>query len=82
MNGRFRAALELGLSCLAVIGCALSWLQAHTVVLVAPIADGQPETRSVVYDPQLLLLALVLAMTAGVLMVLGIARRRRLPTSS
>ncbi|MBY0442468.1 MAG: hypothetical protein K2Q25_10095 [Mycobacteriaceae bacterium] len=74
MTGRFRAAGELGLSCIAVIGCVLSWLQARTVVVVAPIAAGQPETLSAVYDPQLLLLSLVLAMTAGVLMVLGAAR--------
>lgn len=44
---------------------------------VAPIADGQPFTKSVVYDPQLLLLTLLLLTSAGVLAVVGIARRRR-----
>jgi hypothetical protein len=47
-------------------------------VSVAPIADGQPSTTSVIYDPQLLLLTLVLLTTAGVLAVVGGARLRRL----
>jgi hypothetical protein len=37
---------------------------------------------SLVYDPQLLLLTLVLLTTAGVLAVVGIARLRRARTSS
>jgi hypothetical protein len=41
---------------------------------VAPILDGQPPTTSLVYDPQLLLLAMLLAMIAGVLAVVGTAR--------
>lgn len=77
MTGRFRAAVELGLSGIAVVGSALSWIQARTLVVVAPIADGQPTTLSAVYDPQLLLLSLVSAMAAGVLMVLGATRLRR-----
>ncbi len=44
---------------------------------VAPIADGQPSTTSLVYDPQLLLLTLVLVTIAGVLAVVGLARLRR-----
>ena len=45
----------------------------HRVVDVAPIADGQPATTSVVYHAPMLLLTLGLATAAGVLLVLGIA---------
>ena len=40
---------------------------------VAPVVDGQPVTTSVVYDPSLLLLTLLLATAAGMLMVVGCA---------
>lgn len=52
-------------------------MRSHHSVAVAPIADGQPFTTSVVYDPQLLLLTLVLLTSAGVLAVVGITRLRR-----
>lgn len=55
----------------------MSWSHARDTVVVPPIADGQPDTVSVVYDPQLLLLTLVLATVAGVLTVVGTARLRR-----
>lgn len=71
---RFRAFVELALACAAVVGCALSWSGVRSSVPVAPVAAGQPVTTSVVYDPQLLLLALLLATAAGVLAVLGVAR--------
>ena len=77
MVRRGRAIAELVLACAAVVGCALSWSHARDTVVVPPIADGQPNTMSVVYDPQLLLLTLVLATVAGVLAVVGTARLRR-----
>jgi hypothetical protein len=71
---RFRAVVELALACLAVVGCAISWSAVRSTVVVAPVADGQPVTTSVVYDPQLLLLTLLLATAAGMLAVVGVAR--------
>ncbi|OBF67762.1 hypothetical protein A5753_03285 [Mycobacterium sp. 852002-51971_SCH5477799-a] len=77
MSPRNRAILELGLACVALICSALSWLHSHHTVTVAPIANGQPSTTSLTYDPQLLLLTLVLLTSAGVLAVVGYARLRR-----
>jgi hypothetical protein len=53
-------------------------------VEVAPVANGQPVTTAVVYDPSLLLLTLLLATAAGMLLVVGIARLRRVgqPTTA
>lgn len=75
---RFRAVIELVLACAAALGCAASWSAVRSTVPVAPVADGQPVTTSVVYDPQLLLLTLLLATAAGILAVVGVARLRRL----
>jgi NO-binding membrane sensor protein with MHYT domain len=75
--GRFRGLIELALACAALVGAGLSWSHAREMVGVAPIADGQPATTSLVYHPQLLLLTLVLATIAGVLAVVGAARLRR-----
>jgi hypothetical protein len=77
--GRYRALVELVLACAALAGAGVSWSHAHHTVGVAPIADGQPFTTSLVYDPRLLLLTLVLVTTAGVLAVVGIAGLRREP---
>ena len=74
---RFRALIELALACAAVVGCAASWSGVRSTVAVAPVADGQPVTTSMVYDPQLLLLTLLLATAAGMLAVVGVARLRR-----
>lgn len=74
---RFRAVVELALACAAVAGCAISWSGVRSTVPVAPVADGQPVTMSVVYDPSLLLLTLLLATAAGMLAVVGVARLRR-----
>ena len=74
---RFRAFIELALACVAVIGCAISWSEVRSTVAVAPVAHGQPVTMSVVYDPQQLLLTMLLTMVAGVLAVVGMARLRR-----
>ena len=72
-----RATVELILACAALMCSGLTWSQSHHTVSLPPIADGQPSTTSLVYDPQLLLLTLVLLSTAGVLAVIGIARLRR-----
>ena len=77
MNPRSRAMLELGLACVALICSGLSWWHSHHMVTVAPIANGEPSTTSLTYDPQLLLLTLVLLTSAGVLAVIGAARLRR-----
>lgn len=77
MNTRFRAMLELGLAGVALVCSALTWWHSHHTVTVAPIADGQPSTTSMLYDPQLLLLTLVLLTSAGVLAIIGTARLRR-----
>ncbi|KKC02893.1 hypothetical protein [Mycobacterium nebraskense] len=72
-----RALVELGLACAALVGAGVSWSRSHHPVTVAPVADGQPFTTSMVYDPQLLLLTLLLLTSAGVLAVVGTARQRR-----
>ena len=76
-----RALVELVLALGALAGAGASWSHARHTVIVAPVADGQPSTTSVVSDPQLLLLTMVLVTTAGVLAVVGMARlwrKRRL----
>jgi hypothetical protein len=74
---RFRAFVELALAAAAVLGCAVSWSGVRSTVPVAPVAKGEPVTTAVVYDPQLLLLTLLLAMAAGMLAVVAVARLRR-----
>jgi NO-binding membrane sensor protein with MHYT domain len=74
---RFQAFIALALAGAAVVGCAVSWSAVRSTVAVAPVVDGQPVTTSVVYDPQLLLLTLLLATVAGTLAVVGVARLRR-----
>ncbi len=77
-----RAVVQLALACVALVGAGVSWSRSHHKVSVAPIADGQPFTTSLVYDPQLLLLTLVLLTTAGVLMVVGTVRLLRARSGS
>ena len=74
--------MQLVLAVLAAAGAVVSWLQVRSIVDVAPVTDGQPATTSVLYDPPLMVLTMVLATAAGVLLVLGVAgmvraRRRR-----
>jgi hypothetical protein len=69
-----RAAVELGLACAALLGCAVSWSQMRSEVPVAPIAEGEPVITTMRYAPQLLLLTLLLPASAGVLAVVGSAR--------
>lgn len=71
---RARAVAELVLAAVAALGCAATWSHTRVTMLVAPIIGGEPETTSVNYDPQLLLLTLLLATAAGVLAVAGTAR--------
>ena len=70
-------AIQLALAVAAVVGAALCWSQVTSMVDVAPVTDGQPATVSVVYDPPMMVLTLVLASVAGVLVVLGVAGFRR-----
>jgi len=77
MIASYRAVVELVVAVAALVGSGVSWTRSHHAVAVAPIAEGQPFTASVVYDPQLLLLTLVLLTSAGVLAVVGAARLRR-----
>ena len=72
-----RHLLELVLAAAAVLGAALCWVQAKTMVDVAPVTDGQAATVGVVYDPPMMVLTLVLATAAGVLAVLGVSGLRR-----
>lgn len=69
---RFWGLVELGAGCAAVAGVALCWLHSRHIVIIAPIADGQPPSTALVYDPQLLLLTMLLAIVAGVLAVVGV----------
>lgn len=78
MTARLRALIELAMAFAALAGAGVSWSRSHHTVSVAPIADGQPFTTSSVYDPQLLLLTLVLLTAGGVLAVVSVARLRRL----
>jgi hypothetical protein len=71
---RYLALLELGLAFAALMAAGVSWSHARHAVRVAPVADGQPVTTSLVYDPQQLLLTMLLATLAGVLAVVGVAR--------
>lgn len=68
-----RHVTQLVLAGLAAAAAVLSWLQVTSDVYVAPVADGQPPTTSVVYSPPTMLLTMLLATAAGVLLVLGIA---------
>ncbi len=72
-----RHAVQLLLALASAAGAALCWSGVRSLVDVPPIADGQPATVAVVYDPPLMLLAWLLATAAGVLAVLGSAGLRR-----
>lgn len=72
-----RAVVELFVAVCAAACSVLSWLAARTEVVVAPVLEGEPSTRSLVYNPPLLTLSLMLATLAGVLVVFGVSRLRR-----
>lgn len=77
MIGRYRALVELALAGAALVGAGVCWANASQLRGVAPVAEGQPYTTALVYDPQLLLLTMVLAIIAGVFAVVGMARLLR-----
>jgi len=68
-----RSLWWLLVSVAAALACGVSWWAAQTRVDVAPIADGAPATVSVVYDPQLVTLALLAAAVAGIAVVGAVA---------
>jgi len=74
-----RHAVQLVLALAAAAGALVWWQHITSLVDVAPVTEGQPATVSVVYNPPLMLLVWLLAVTAGVLAVLGVSglRRRR-----
>ena len=65
------------LAVLAAAGAVWCWFGAQTIVTVAPILEGEPQTTSVAYSPPMLVLMLLLATVAGILAVDGTARLRR-----
>jgi NO-binding membrane sensor protein with MHYT domain len=77
-----RAVVELVLAGAALVATGFSWLHTRSMIAVAPVAEGQPTTMSVVYDPAQLVLTLLLATVAGTFAVVGLIRlRRSKPTS-
>jgi hypothetical protein len=77
VKNRTLAILELVLAGAAAAGAVSTWLAAGSFELVAPILDGEPSKSTVVYDPGLIAMALILATVAGVLAVAGVVRLRR-----
>ena len=74
---RVRHIVQLVCAVLCAAGAVAAWLAVTSVVDVAPVAEGQPATVSVVYNPPLMMLTWLLATTAGVLTVLGVVGLRR-----
>lgn len=81
---RVRHIVQLVLAALCAAGAVAAWLAVDSLVDVAPVAEGQPATVSVVYNPPLMMLAWLLATASGVLTVLGVSglRRNRVPLDS
>ncbi|GAY14636.1 hypothetical protein [Mycobacterium sp. shizuoka-1] len=80
-----RHIVQLVLAALALAGGVITGLQSRHLVFVAPVADGQPSTTSVAYDPPMMVLTWALITAAGVLAVLGVAgviRARRARTAA
>ena len=71
------AAGALVVAVLAAVGAVVSWLAASSIADVAPVIPGEPVKTSVLYDPSMITLSLLLATLAGVLAVVGTARWRR-----
>lgn len=74
---RRRAALELVLAGLFLVGAVFSALNVRSVVDVAPIIEGERATTSIDYDPPMLVLTLMLVAAAAVLVIVAVARWRR-----
>jgi hypothetical protein len=77
VNPRTRATFELVVAAVAAIGTVACWLAAGSSEVVAPILPTEPAKSSMVYSPTLIALAFLLAIVAGVLVVVGVARLRR-----
>ncbi|WP_123028909.1 hypothetical protein [Mycolicibacterium stellerae] len=69
-----RVIIELVAAIVAGAAAVWCWFGAQTVVTVAPILEGEPQTTSVAYSPPMLVLMLLLATVAGVLTVVGVTR--------
>jgi xanthosine utilization system XapX-like protein len=67
-----RQIIELVAAVVAAAAAVWCWFGAQTIVTVAPILPGEPQTTSIAYSPPLLVLMLLLATLAGVLAVVGI----------
>jgi hypothetical protein len=80
MRSAGRHVVVLVLAVAAAAAAVLCWSQVMSMVEVAPVTEGELATTSAVYDPPMLLLTLLLATTAGVLVVLGLAGMRRAVT--
>ena len=77
MRARRLAVVEVEQAIAAAIGSVASWLEAQMPIDVAPIAEGQPATTSVVYYAPMMVVAFLLVTLAGVLAVVGVGRWRR-----
>jgi hypothetical protein len=67
-----RQIIELVAAVVAAAAAVWCWFGAQTIVTVAPILPGEPQTTSIAHSPPLLVLMLLLATLAGVLAVVGI----------
>lgn len=76
MTSRRLGLVQLGVAVAALVGCVLSWLASVSIQAVPPVIDGEPVMSSTVYDPSLVLLALVFGAVAGMAAVAGVARLR------
>ncbi len=72
MRKQRRVTIKLVGAVVAAAAAVWCWFGAQTIVTVAPILEGEPQTTSVAYSPPMLVLMLLLATVAGVLAVLGV----------
>jgi hypothetical protein len=70
------ALVQLVLAGAAATGAVSAWVAAGSLEVVAPVLAGEPSKSSVVYQPGLIALALILATVAGLLAVAGLVRLR------
>ena len=66
MTNRRLGLAQLVVAAAALVGAVLSWLASASIQAVPPVIDGEPVMSSTVYDPSLVLLALVFGAVAGV----------------
>ena len=74
---RLRGTILLVLAVVAAAGGVVSWLTASSAAQAEPIIASEPSMATVVYDPSLIVLAVLLATVAGVCAVLGVTALRR-----